>query len=148
VEKNDLDGGAGDGIAFEGTDNAVLDNDVEAYGDRGVLLDDGARNLIAGNDVEDCGDEGILIEADETRIEDNDISECGDDGLAVEADDVRIVDNDADDNGFATGKGYGIIARGEGIEGSGNDADGNANADCRPSRLCDNEASSGTSRRT
>lgn len=148
IERNELEGGSGDGVVVGGELNDVLDNEIEAYGDRAVLVEDAAQTLVADNEIEDCGDEGILVKADETRVENNDIEDSGLDGLLVEADDSRIVDNDADDNGFRSGKGYGIFADGDGIEGSGNDADGNANPkECRPSALCENGSSGGTSPR-
>lgn len=138
IEGNELEGGGGDGIVLEGDDNQVSGNDVKAYGERGITLVDGAGNLIADNEVEESGDEGILIDADETRVEGNQSDDNGNDGIQVEADDVRIVDNSADDNGYDDGKGYGILADGDGVEGADNDARGNANPkECAPAVLCD-----------
>ncbi len=139
IDNNDLEAGAGDGIVVEGAGNDVVDNSVKAYGDRCIVVaeDDSTGNIVADNDVKDCGDEGILVKAELTRVDNNDVEDNGADGIQVDGDNSRVVDNDADDNGFGSGKGYGILAGADGVEGSGNDADGNANSnECKPSSLC------------
>lgn len=137
IANNDLEGGAGHAILLEGWKNEVRDNKIKAYDDVGIYLTDGKKNLITDNKVKDVGDEGILAKADATRIEGNKTDDNGNDGISVDADDATVSDNDADDNG-SDNKGYGIVVDGEGVEGSGNDARGNANTkECDPATLCE-----------
>ena len=119
------------GVAVGGSNNRIVDNDVQAFG-FGIDVSTGSDNLLARNNVHDTGvlvwmtdaGDGIIVRAAAagTRLRGNVATSNFDDGIDVLSATTKLRDNRADDN-----EDFGIDAVTGVTDLGGNTASGNGN---------------------
>jgi nitrous oxidase accessory protein NosD len=99
VDANTLDTGSYGVHARQSTGVELVNNDVNNYNDRGVVLDEVTNVLLVDNRIHD-NERGVTVEGSETvELRHNALVENRVRGLAlVDTVDVRVVDNQIEDN--------------------------------------------------